>query len=115
MDRIKEILHKASEATASIRMLSDETVSQVLREVAEGLRNATETILAANAKDLARMSPDNPKYDRLKLTPERLDIIASDMENVAGLPIPSFGGFVERDRRFRRRRFSCGAIRKTDI
>ena len=88
MDRIKEILHKASEATASIRMLSDETVSQVLREVAEGLRNATETILAANAKDLARMSPDNPKYDRLKLTPERLDIIASDMENVAGLPSP---------------------------
>ena len=34
------------------------------------------------------MSPDNPKYDRLKLTPERIDSIASDMENVAGLPSP---------------------------
>ena len=92
MDRIemntREILHKASEATASLRMLSDETVSQVLREVAEGLRNATGSILAANAKDLARMSPDNPKYDRLKLTPERIAGIASDMENVAGLPSP---------------------------
>lgn len=84
----KEILHKASEATGSLRMLSDEPVSMVLREVASGLREATGAILAANAKDLSRMSPDNPKYDRLKLTPERIDSIASDMENVAGLPSP---------------------------
>ena len=84
----KEMLHKASEATASLRMLSDETVSQVLLEVAEGLRSATEVILAANAEDLARMREDNPKYDRLKLTPERINAIASDMENVAGLPSP---------------------------
>lgn len=34
------------------------------------------------------MCPDNPKYDRLKLTPERINSIASDMENVAGLPSP---------------------------
>jgi glutamate-5-semialdehyde dehydrogenase len=84
----KEILHKASEATGSLRMLSDETVSMVLREVASELRAATDDILAANARDLARMSPDNPKYDRLKLTPERIAGIASDMENVAGLPSP---------------------------
>ncbi|MBO5671321.1 MAG: gamma-glutamyl-phosphate reductase, partial [Clostridia bacterium] len=84
----REILYKASEATASLRMLSDETVSEVLREVASGLREATDAILAANAKDLARMSPDNPKYDRLKLTPERIAGIASDMENVASLPSP---------------------------
>lgn len=84
----REILHKASEATDSLRMLSDETISEVLREVASGLREATDAILAANAKDLARMSPDNPKYDRLKLTPERIAGIASDMENVASLPSP---------------------------
>ena len=84
----KEILHKASEATTVLQMLSDETISQILREVASGLRDATPHILAANAKDLARMSPDNPKYDRLKLTPERIEGIASDMENVAGLPSP---------------------------
>lgn len=84
----KEILHKASEATTVLQMLTDETISQILREVASGLRDATPHILAANAKDLARMSPDNPKYDRLKLTPERIAGIASDMENVAGLPSP---------------------------
>lgn len=84
----KEILHKASEAVRSLQMIADHTVSQILREVADGLRVATDNILAANAKDLARMSPDNPKYDRLKLTPERIAGIASDMENVAGLPSP---------------------------
>ena len=69
-------------------MISDQTVSQVLREVASALRDATEAILTANQLDLVRMCPDNPKYDRLKLTPERIDGIASDMENVAGLSSP---------------------------
>lgn len=69
-------------------MISDQTISQVLLEVASSLRDATDAILAANALDLERMSPDNPKYDRLRLTPERIAGIASDMENVAGLPSP---------------------------
>lgn len=84
----KDILQKAAEAVRALQMISDETVSKVLREVASGLRAASEDILDANARDLARMSVDNPKYDRLKLTPERIDSIASDMENVAGLPSP---------------------------
>ena len=84
----KELLHNASAAQRSLLAISDETILQVLREVASALRDATGDILAANARDLARMSPDNPKYDRLKLTPERIDGIASDMENVAGLQSP---------------------------
>ena len=84
----KEKLQKAAEAVPALQMISDETVSKVLRAVAAGLRAAAGDILCANAKDLSRMSPDNPKYDRLKLTPERIDSIASDMENVAGLPSP---------------------------
>ena len=84
----KNILQSASASQRSLQTISDETISQILREVASGLRDATGDILEANAKDLARMSPDNPKYDRLRLTPERIDSIASDMENVAGLPSP---------------------------
>ena len=34
------------------------------------------------------MDPANPKYDRLKLTEERLQGIAADMENVSTLPSP---------------------------
>lgn len=84
----KELLHNASTSQRSLQTISDGTISQILREVASGLRDATGDILEANARDLARMSHDNPKYDRLKLTPERIDSIASDMENVAGLPSP---------------------------
>lgn len=83
-----ELLHRASQAAQSLQLLSEGQISQILREVAMALRTSEEAILAANAEDLSRMSPDNPKYDRLKLTPERIDGIASDMENVAGLPSP---------------------------
>ena len=85
---IKEILARAADSVLSLQNLPDDEVSQILREVAEALRDATGKILEANSLDLERMSPDNPKYDRLKLTPERVDGIASDMENVAGLPSP---------------------------
>ena len=85
---VKEILTKAAESVSSLQNLQDNEVSQILLEVAAALREATDVILEANCRDLERMSPDNPKYDRLKLTPERLDGIASDMENVAGLPSP---------------------------
>ena len=82
------ILRNASEAQRSLQTMSDETISQILREVASALKDATDDILKANVKDLARMSPDNPKYDRLRLTPERIAGIAADMENVASLPSP---------------------------
>ena len=84
----KGMIQKAAEAVRSLQSIPDEMVSQILRETASRLREAEDLILVANARDLSRMSPDNPKYDRLKLTPERIDGIASDMENVAGLPSP---------------------------
>lgn len=86
--KTNQILQNAAESVSSLQMISDQTISQVLLEVASSLRDATDAILAANALDLERMSPDNPKYDRLRLTPERIAGIASDMENVAGLPSP---------------------------
>ena len=87
MDTI-DILTSASKAQRSVQSLSEAQVAQVLCEVASALRTSADEILEANAVDLSRMSPDNPKYDRLKLTVERIDGIASDMENVASLPSP---------------------------
>ena len=45
-------------------------------------------VLAANALDLARMDPANPKYDRLLLNEDRLRAIAADLRRVAELPSP---------------------------
>ena len=45
-------------------------------------------LLGANALDLARMDPDDPKYDRLLLNEDRLLAIAADLRRVATLPSP---------------------------
>lgn len=60
----------------------------VLRALSEELKASSESILAANQKDLERMDASDPKYDRLKLTDERIDAIANDLINVSELPCP---------------------------
>jgi glutamate-5-semialdehyde dehydrogenase len=45
-------------------------------------------ILEANKKDLVLMDPQDPKYDRLRLSAERIHDIAADMVRVANLDSP---------------------------
>jgi gamma-glutamyl phosphate reductase len=78
----------AAAAAGSLICLSDEKISCVLNDTADALLNAKDIVLKANQEDLARMDESNPKYDRLKLTPERIDGIAADMKQVASLPSP---------------------------
>ena len=85
---IQEILTQAKEASRVISSLSDHMISKVLLQVADAIDANTRYILNANKEDLFRMDPDNPKYDRLKLTPERIAGITADMRNVARLPSP---------------------------
>lgn len=84
----RTLIKSAKKASISLAMLSEEEKNQILLNVAEVLPTCDETIIKANEKDLAKMSPDNPLYDRLKLTPERIRDIANDMKNVASLPSP---------------------------
>lgn len=65
-----------------------ERVDEILLAVADEAVAQTEYILAENARDLERMLPDNPLYDRLKLTADRIRGIADDTRHVAGLPSP---------------------------
>lgn len=82
------IFAAVQEASRQLPALSDARINQVLEAVADAALAQTEHILSENRKDLARMDPANPKYDRLKLTEERLKGIAADMRNVASLPSP---------------------------
>ncbi len=68
-----------------------------LRRLAELTEQETETLLTANARDLARMEPENPKYDRLLLTPERLQTIADDLRRLAELTSPLAVTLEERE------------------
>ena len=76
------------EASLQLLELTDKDINKILLAVAKAAIEQTDFILSENLKDLDRMDPANPKYDRLKLTKERLQSIAADIRNVATLPSP---------------------------
>ena len=75
-------------ASRELALLNDDIINQILNAVADAAIAETPFILAENEKDLARMDKNDPKYDRLKLTKERLKGISADTRNVATLPSP---------------------------
>lgn len=85
---INEVLHNVRQASRRLALMDEKQINEVLLAVADAAVQHSKEILEANKEDLQRMDPANPKYDRLKLTPERLEGIASDMRNVAALPSP---------------------------
>lgn len=76
------------DASLSLALISDDKKNEILNKVADAIIANSETLLGANAKDLAKMEKSNPLYDRLQLTLSRLEGIASDMRHVAQLPSP---------------------------
>ncbi len=68
--------------------LTADKINEVLQDLAEAALTNTNELLAENQKDLHRMDPANPNYDRLKLTPVRIQDIAKDIVNVAKLDNP---------------------------
>ncbi len=76
------------QASKQLALISDSQRNDILNAVADAIIANKETLLSENAKDLARMEKSNPLYDRLLLTEQRLEGIASDMRNVASLPSP---------------------------
>jgi glutamate-5-semialdehyde dehydrogenase len=91
---IKQLMELTPTFNASVRaskalnLLPDAQIREVLLAVADAAVAQTPYILAENQKDLDRMTREDPKYDRLLLTRERLAGIASDIRNVAQLPSP---------------------------
>lgn len=85
---LTEIFQAVRAASRKLAMLDAETVNDILRAVADRIEIQTESLLEANQEDLQQMEVSNPKYDRLKLTRERLADIADDMRQVAALPSP---------------------------
>ena len=86
--QLKETFERVKRASKSLAFLSDEQRNEILNAVADAIIYNKVRILEANAQDLAKMSKDNPLYDRLQLTDSRLEGITSDMRNVATLPTP---------------------------
>ncbi|WP_339903734.1 glutamate-5-semialdehyde dehydrogenase [uncultured Cyclobacterium sp.] len=88
MTNQEDLFVKTLAASRELSLLSEDKINKILDDLAMAAIKYTPEILDANQEDLDRMNPNDPKYDRLKLTEERLEGIASDLINVAKLDSP---------------------------
>ncbi|MEM7708169.1 MAG: glutamate-5-semialdehyde dehydrogenase [Pseudomonadota bacterium] len=92
---VDQSLARVKVAARQLNLAAPAALSEAVLTIAARLRESAEAVLEANRRDLDRMDPANPKYDRLLLSPERIEAIASDLEAVAELPCPA-GEILER-------------------
>jgi len=85
---IHDKLQTVLDASRKLNLISDGQVTAILNDLANEAEKQAEFILAENKKDLARMDPSDPKYDRLQLTAGRISDIAADIRNVAAMESP---------------------------
>lgn len=88
MNCLNDTFRAVKVASRKLNLIDEKTINSLLCAVADEVEKSAADILAENAKDLALMEPSDPKYDRLKLTRERIQAIAADMRQVAQLPSP---------------------------
>jgi glutamate-5-semialdehyde dehydrogenase len=88
---VAEVCAAAKDASRVLKRLDTETKNAALHAMADALLARQDEILEANSRDLEAgraASLSGALMDRLKLTPERLASIASDVRGVAALPDP---------------------------
>lgn len=86
--KLEQTFAAVQQASRELLALSDQEINEILLAVADAALANSTFILQENQKDLERMEASNPKYDRLRLTEERLQGIAADIRKVASLPSP---------------------------
>lgn len=85
---IRQKFQETQKASRKLSLLEVEVINKILLDLADEAEKETQFLLAENQKDLDRMDPQDPKYDRLMLTEERIKSIADDIRNVARLEYP---------------------------
>ena len=93
---MKDLFHKIKEASRVLALVEEKQLNLVLEHLADAILANQQMLLDANKCDLEQMDCKDPLYDRLLLTSERLQGIASDMRHVASLPSPL--GIVTKER-----------------
>ena len=87
-DGVRLLFHKVKTASRALALVEDAQRNLLLEHLADAILVGQDFLLEANKKDLEQMDSQDPLYDRLLLTPDRLQGIASDMRHVASLPSP---------------------------
>lgn len=82
------LLEKTRKAASWLTLCSAEQISALLNDLADTAEQSVSCILEENRKDLEKMDPADPRYDRLQLTSGRIEAIAAGIRQVAALPSP---------------------------
>ncbi len=83
-----DYFEKVKKASRSMSKMDSALSETILVALSKAIVSSTDEILKANALDLARMDETDPRYDRLKLTKDRLEAIAADCISVSKLAAP---------------------------
>lgn len=89
MKTIEKELINSQKAKDSIMQLGHERKKAILSNIADRLLETKSEIITANVLDLANMATDDPKFDRLKLTDERIEGLAASVRDVSELVDPT--------------------------
>ena len=116
-DLMLEIGAAAQDAARLLARAATEDKNHALRAAAQNLRGARQSVLDANARDLAEADAkgiSKPLRDRLVLNDDRLESMAAGLEAIADLPDPVGDVFWETERpnglRIERVRVPLGVI-----
>jgi glutamate-5-semialdehyde dehydrogenase len=96
MENIQTLLEETKSQSAWLARMSGEGRSRLLLDMAEALNQNRAHVLSENQKDQDLLPDSDPKKDRLRLNPARIDDLIQGLKDVAMLSDPS--GFVFSDK-----------------
>lgn len=91
---IRAILESIKSGSGILANIDSNTINECLRVLAKNLIKETDNLLANNKKDLDKIAVEDPLYDRLLLTEERVKALALSLEKIADLDSP-IGDLIE--------------------
>ena len=88
MNELNFIFQTVQKSSRKLAGIADATVQAILSDLADLAVQEIPFLLGENQKDLDRMDPENPMYDRLLLSQDRINGIAGEILQVKNLPSP---------------------------
>jgi len=88
MTEYQSIFEEVKKGARKLTGISNDQVNFVLHNLAALAVENAPFLLAENERDLLKMDTEDPMYDRLLLTEERIAAIAGELVSVSALPSP---------------------------
>ncbi|WP_026951245.1 glutamate-5-semialdehyde dehydrogenase [Algoriphagus mannitolivorans] len=88
MNELKTTFQSVQKSSRKLAAISEDQVQTILSDLAVLAVEEIPFLLAENQKDLQKMDPENPMYDRLLLNEARIQGIAKEITQVKNLPSP---------------------------